>query len=93
MILQVNKVNKCRDNDCGNFRTVSKDIAIITISLSENKLLAEYGATLLHELLHFWMVMLRREGLKIADRTEHSFVYAAEGAVIKVMRKYFKRVK
>lgn len=91
MILEVKKVNKCKDGDFGYFRSVTKDKSKIVISLSKNKYLAEYGATLMHELLHFWVYMLRKEGFRVGNRKEHKFVYAAEDKILKEIKTHFKK--
>jgi hypothetical protein len=48
------------------------------MSLDLNKDLAEYGSTLLHELLHVWLAILQANGAVINKRKEHPFIYAVE---------------
>ncbi len=64
--------------------------AAITISMKLNDTLAEYGATTLHELLHLWMTLLRKEGFKCTNKKEHDFIYSAEQLVIKSMKENIK---
>lgn len=91
MILEIKKVKRCRNGAYGNFLLQGRTRALITVSLKLNQLLAEYGATLLHELLHFWMTMMRREGFKMNDRREHQFIYAVEKKIINEMKKYGRK--
>lgn len=91
MILEIKKVKKCLNGAYGNFLLRGRDYALITVSLKLNQLLAEYGVTLLHELLHFWMTMMRREGFKMNDRREHQFIYAVEKKIINEMKKYGRK--
>lgn len=63
--------------------------AIITINRQLNKSLSSYASTMLHELLHVWIRILALKGFEIDDETEHTFIYAAEKAVLTE----FKKVK
>lgn len=91
MKLEIKNVKACRNKASGNFLLRGHESAMITISLKHNDTLAEWGSTLLHELLHLWTTMMRQNGLKVTDTREHRFIYAAEKQVLKVMVKYMKR--
>lgn len=91
MKLEIKNVKKCRNNASGNFILRGHKSALITISLRHNDTLAEWGSTLLHELLHFWTTLMRRNGMRVTDYREHRFIYAAERAILKVMVKHMKR--
>ena len=91
MRLDIRNVKKCRNGASGNFILRGHESALITVSLKLNKTLAEWGSTLLHELLHLWTTLMRQNGLKVTDAREHRFIYAAEREVLKVMVKYMKR--
>lgn len=91
MIVEIKNVRDCRNKAHGNFIIRGHDKALITISLKRNTTLAEWGSTLLHELLHLWTTLMRYNGLRVSDRQEHKFIYAVEDAVLKIMLKYLKR--
>lgn len=93
MILEIKKVKKCRNGAYGNFLMRPNNTALITISLKKNAMLAEYGATLLHEMLHCYMTLLRREGFRVTNRNEHKWIEACEVVVIDTMKKILPRRK
>lgn len=93
MLLEVKKVKDTRNKAMGNFILYGRHKAQITISLKRNTLLAEYMVTLLHELLHFWTTMVRKEGFKTTDKKEHQFIYAVEEAILIEMKRHFKKGK
>lgn len=91
MKLEIKNVKECRNGASGNFLCRGYESSLITISLKHNDTLAKWGSTFLHELLHFWTTLMRRNGMKVTNSREHRFIYAAERAVLKVMIKYMKR--
>ncbi len=74
---------------------------VIRMSQRLNRTIAEYGATLLHELLHVWVHSLTILGWKsiyngdsaAEDEAEESFVLAAERVVLREFKHRFKRRK
>jgi len=93
MILEIKKVKRCRNGAYGNFLMRPNNTALITISLKKNPTLAEYAATLLHEMLHCYTTLLRREGFRVTNSKEHKWIEACEIAVIDVMQKILPRRK
>lgn len=93
MNLEIKDVRHTRNGAFGNFLMRGRNRAVITISLKLNSKLAEYGATLLHELLHLWTTMMRLRGFKVTDRVEHEFIYAAEDKILRAAKKYIGRPK
>ena len=91
MKLEIKNVKACRNKAMGNFLLRGHESALITVSLKLNTTLAEWGSTLLHELLHLWTTLMRQNGFKVSDTREHRFIYAVEREIFKVMRKYMKR--
>ena len=92
MLVNIKEVKQCKNKAFGNFLLKGHNSAIITISLKLNQKVNEYGATLLHELLHLWITQLRKKGCKLTNKKEHKFIYEVEDALIKIMRKHFKGV-
>lgn len=93
MKLEIKNVKRCKNGASGNFLLRGHESALITISLKENDTLAEWGSTVLHELLHLWTTLMRRNGMKVTNSREHKFIYAVEAAILKTMLKYLKRRK
>lgn len=91
MKLEIKNVKRCRNGASGNFLLRGHESALITISLKYNDTLAEWGSTLLHELLHFWATLMRRNGMRVTANREHRFIYAVERQILKVMVKHMKR--
>lgn len=87
MRLEIKKVKACRNKAYGNFLLRGRDTALITVSMKLNTTLAEYATTVLHELLHLWITLLRKEGFKLSNRKEHSFIYAVEAIVVKLFQR------
>lgn len=90
MILEIKNVTKCRNGAYGNFLIRGRESALITLSLKLNPTLATWGSTLLHELLHLWVTLMRKNGFRVSDKKEHTFIYAVEKAVLQKARKYLK---
>lgn len=93
MRIHIKEVKKCRNGAYGNFLQRGRQSALITISLKENKMVAEYAATLLHELLHLWVTLLRLKGFRATNVKEHKFIYAVEKAIISKARRHLRRPK
>lgn len=72
---------------------------MIRISRALNKTVAQYGATLLHELIHVWVHYLTTIGwesiygddTKLENDVEEEFVLSAERVVLLEFKKYFKK--
>lgn len=93
MRIDIKEVKKCRNGAYGNFLLRGRQSALITVSLKENRVVAEYAATLLHELLHLWITLLRLKGFRTTNIKEHRFIYAVEKAIITKARRYLRRPK
>lgn len=91
MILSIKKVKQCKNGAYGNYLLRGRERADITISMKLNRTLADYGATLLHEVLHAWTTLMRKEGFKVTDKKEHLFIYAAEKGILKAMKATLRR--
>lgn len=90
MTLIIRNVRECKDGSFGYFRGITRNKCEIAVSAKKNTTVAGYGSTVLHELLHFWLHLLRLEGAKIGKKKEHRFIYDVERAVTTLMTKYWK---
>lgn len=93
MIISIKKVKQCRNGAYGNYLLRGRERADITISMKLNKTLAEYSYTLLHELMHLYITLLRKEGFKSTNKLEHKMIYDLEDTVVTIMRKYYENGK
>lgn len=91
MILEIKKVKACRNKAYGTFTILGHERARILVSLKKNTTLAEYAATLLHELLHCYTTLLRAEGFRTTNKKEHRWIESCEAAVIGLMQKNLTR--
>lgn len=93
MRIDIKEVKKCRNGAAGNFIMYRAGHARITISRKLNGVIYEYAATVLHELLHLWVTILRLRGFRVTNIKEHKFIYAVEGVVIGMAKKHLRRKK
>jgi hypothetical protein len=93
MWLEIKDVNKCRNGAYGNFVIRGNGKSLITVSQKRNPTMAEYAATLVHELFHAYFTCLRLKGLKITNELEHKVIYDFEALFIKAFRKHFRHGK
>lgn len=91
MKVDIKLVDKCRNGAYGNFLARSSKYALITISRHKNRLLADYWLTLLHELLHLFFTLVRRQGFRITDKNEHKVIEMIEDTLTNECRKYCKK--
>lgn len=90
MHIEIKEVKACRNGAFGNFLLRGQQSALITISLKKNNSLAEYTATIFHELMHLWVTILRSKGFRCTNIKEHKFVYAAEDHILKMAKKHLR---
>lgn len=91
MRLEIKGVRYCRQGEYGYFKILGSQRACIAISLKENTTLNQYAETLLHELLHFYIALLKVEGFNVGSRNEHKWIEACELMVIDQMKRHLKR--
>jgi len=69
----------------------NKEVITINISTKKNKNQAEFYVTLLHELLHVWVAVMKANRAKV--KHEHKFIYRCEDAIIKELKRLSKETK
>jgi hypothetical protein len=92
MLIDLKEVKACKNKAFGNFMIRGHDSILITISKKLNTTIAEYGATVLHELLHLWVTILRLKGFRATDDREHEFIDVVERAILILSKKYLRRI-
>lgn len=91
MKIELKEVKKCRNGAFGNFLFRGHDSVLITVSRRKNDTVAEYAATVFHELMHLWITILRSKGFRCTNVKEHQFIYAAEDFVLAAAKKHLRR--
>lgn len=90
MRVEIKEVKQCRNRAFGNFLLRGQQSALITVSLKKNDTVAEYSATVFHELMHLWVTIMRSKGFRCTNIKEHDFIYAAEDHVLRMAKKYLR---
>lgn len=93
MRVHIKEVRRCRNGAYGNFLLRGRDSSLITVSMELNKSVAEYSATVFHELMHLWMTLMRLKGFRCTNKKEHEFIYAAEAYIIRKAKMHLRRRK
>lgn len=93
MRVEIKEVRRCRNGAFGNMTFRGARSVLITVSLERNGTVAEYAATVFHELMHLWVTILRSKGFRVTNVREHRFIYAAEEFVLAAAKKYMRRKK
>ena len=85
--VQVKLVDTLPEGDCGYCTKVNRKGSTYEIAISRkvHKTVADFGSTLLHELLHLWIFIIGVYGYKVKLKYEHKFIYAVEAAIIQFM--------
>ncbi len=71
---------------CGLTTFYKNGKATVLISEKENTTIALFSTTLLHELLHIWLEVIKQNGATIDLRKDHKFITAVETSVIKLAK-------
>lgn len=91
MLVEIKEVAACKNKAFGNFVCRGPNKILITISMKLNDTVAEYSATVFHELMHLWITILRAKGFKCTNAKEHRFIYQAEKHILRIAKKHLRR--
>lgn len=91
MLVDIKMVPRCSRNAFGSMKADTKEHATIEISSSRNRTPAKISLTLLHELLHLWVLVLKTHGCRWTPRKEHKFIYDIEALVALGLRRALKQ--
>lgn len=85
--ISIKMVDHLPKGDCGYcvVRNKRKDKYEIVISQTAHKTVADFGSTLLHELLHLWVYLIAVYGYRVKLKYEHQFIRAVETTIIQFM--------
>ncbi len=92
MVIKIKLVKDCYKGAYGTCQVVSKDTIEIEISKRLNTDKYQYFVTLLHEIIHAWVYIMKANGIHMSDRKEHDWIYSVQTVVIKALQ-YLKKDK
>jgi hypothetical protein len=78
----VRKLGHKKYSLCGLSTFKTNGDVVIEISEKKNPTVDLFSVTLLHEMLHVWLEVLKRNGATIDLRKDHKFITAVEKSVI-----------
>lgn len=85
MIIEIRNVKNIKDGSYGTTTFQSKYRALIKVAESKNTTIDEWSNTVLHELLHVWIALLKANGAKIDRRFEHRYIYQSVDTCFKLL--------
>jgi len=91
MNIKIRFVEKCKRGVYGTTEIVDKNNLLILISRKKNNIKQEFFVTMLHELLHAWMFILKSNGIKMKAADEHKWIYLVQNEVVKALNEVFKK--
>ncbi len=89
MNIRVKMVSECSEGEYGTCQVVSDKTIQIEISEKRNTDVYQFCVTLLHELLHAWMFVMKANGLHI--KKEHKWIYSVQSVVFEALKLVHKR--
>jgi hypothetical protein len=85
-MIEIKNVKYIRGKYYGIARFNSAKRITIQIAQNLNPTVAAYSSTLLHELLHVWVAIVKMSGGTIDRRKEHRFIYKVEDKITKLLK-------
>jgi len=93
MLIEIQNKKRLEGNCWGITKYLSKKRISVGISEARNKDIGEYSSTLLHELLHVWIEIIKAQGAVINSRKEHAFIYDVEAKIADAVKVLKRRSK
>lgn len=85
MIIKIKLVKKCPRGEYGLCTVTGNNSITIEVSEQKNTTPTQFYVTLLHELLHSWLFIMKANGVKIAEKKEHRWIYSVQAVVFKAL--------
>ena len=86
MNIQIKLVKECSKGEYGTCEVTSVNSILIEISKKRNVNNLEYFCTLLHELLHAWIFIMKANGIKIGLIKEHKWIYNVQAVIFEALK-------
>ena len=93
MNIKIKLVKECSKKEYGTCEVVDSNNILIEVSKKKNSKMNQYFVTLLHELIHAWVFIMKANGIKMSDRKEHRWIYSVEAVIIKALEYLPKGLK
>ncbi len=91
MKINIRFIDKCPKNVYGTTEILNNKTILINISRLKNQNKSEFFVTMLHELLHAWMFILKANDIHMSPRTEHKWIYLVQNSVVRALNKIKRR--
>jgi len=85
MNIQIKLVKECSKGEYGTCQIINKNTILVEISESKNKDKYEFFVTVLHELIHAWVFIMKANGVKMSIKKEHKWIYSVQAVIIKAL--------
>jgi len=93
MRINIKFIEECSKGEYGTCQITSRNNIDIKISRKLNKNRSEFFVTILHEMLHAWMFILKANGIKISVIKEHKWIYNVQYVVVKALEMISRKRK
>ncbi len=90
MRIDIKFIDECKNRAFGTTEVVNNKTILIKISRKKNVTKAEFFITMLHELLHSWMFILKANGIKMSETREHKWIYLVQNEIVHALSKVRK---
>jgi Zn-dependent peptidase ImmA (M78 family) len=87
MLIKIKFVDDCRNKAYGTTEIIDKNTILIVISRNKNRNRSEFFVTMLHELLHAWMFVLKANGIHMSQTKEHKWIYLVQNSIVEALGK------
>lgn len=87
MVVKIHFVDECKNKAFGTTEVLNENTILVQISRSKNKKMSEFFITMLHELLHVWMFILKANGITMSARREHKWIYLVQNSIVKAFER------
>ena len=93
MKININFVDECSKGEYGTCQITNRDTINIEISRALNQDQSQFFVTLLHELLHAWLFVMKANDIKISIGREHKWIYSVQAVVFEALKLLNKKAK
>lgn len=92
MLIKIKFVDDCRNKAYGTTEVIDNNTILIEISRTKNVKHGEFFVTMLHELLHAWMFILKANGIHMSKGREHKWIYIVQNSIVEALGKLKRKL-
>lgn len=93
MNIKIKFVEQCPNGEYGLCEVINNNNILIQISRIKNREMSEFFVTLLHEILHAWMFILKANKIRMPIRKEHTWIYRVQAVILTALKDVIKDKK